>query len=81
MKVGRRIMISAEPGLRCLNAGETLHRSTQLSALNVPRMIYFQFASFTEFSHINEIFSQLVHDPVLTRQEWDRGIFSCRIVA
>ena len=64
-----------EPGLlRVLNcSGETLHKSTQLNQVSVPRMLYFQSCSWSHFNHMKTVLEESTHDAVLTRADEARG--------
>ena len=71
-----------EPGLlRVLNcSGETLHKSTQLHQVDVPRMLYFQSCSWSHFNHMKTVLEESTHDAVLTRADEARGpLVSCRL--
>ena len=80
---------SAESGADCLapgilrilnNSGETVHGTTQIGHLTVPRMVYFQTGSDVLFRHIKAVLAASTHDPVLSRaDELQRHLVSCRI--
>lgn len=58
-----------QPGVvRILNgAGETLHHTTQMASLQIPRMLYYQTGDLETFNHISGVIDASVHDDVLTR--------------